>query len=62
MTLSFTSLQNGGATYPERPAIRPGDWTTNTAFTLPLETEPEWYRAKNCTMLAAYWQRLHCNQ
>ena len=32
-----------------------------TAFTLPLETEPEWYRAKNCTVLAAYWQRLHCN-
>ena len=33
----------------------------NTAFTLPLETEPEWYCAKNCTVLAAYWQRLHCN-
>ena len=34
---------------------------SNTAFTLPLETEPEWYRAKNCTVLAAYWQHLHCN-
>ena len=28
---------------------------SNTAFTLPLETEPEWFRAKNCTVLAAYW-------
>ena len=27
--------------------------------TLPLKTKPEWYRAKNCTVLAACWQRLH---
>ena len=30
-------------------------------FTLPLKIEPEWYRAKNCIVLAAYWQRLLCN-
>ena len=30
----------------------------NTAFALPLETKPEWYRAKNCTVLAAYMAAL----
>ena len=34
---------------------------SNTAFTLPLETGPERYRAKNCTVLAAYRHRLHYN-
>ena len=32
-----------------------------TAFTHPLETEPEWYCAKNCTILAAYLRHLHYN-
>ena len=32
-----------------------------TASTLPLKTKPEWYCAKNCTVLAACWQCLHCN-
>ena len=44
-----------------QPYINVSNCMANTVFTLPLETEPEWYHVKNCTMLAAYWQHSHCN-